>query len=753
MTARPPTSVASLLESLRDLEILSAAQLEELGHGQAATVTEPRALTDDLVRRGWVTPFQAEQLLRGQGQELRLDCYLVLDRLGAGGMGEVFKARDGKMGRVVALKVIRRERLSSPQTVRRFLREVEAHARLEHPNIVRAYRADRAGETHFLVMEYVAGMNLAQLVQDRRPLPVPLACDHARQAALGLQHAHEFGMVHRDIKPGNLLASLNGVVKILDFGLALLGPLHESSTALSASTSTTYDGQLLGTPDFMAPEQARDAHGADIRSDVYSLGCTLYFLLTGRPPYARGSLLEKLRQHEEGEPLAVELLRPDVPDALARVVRKMMAKKPADRYQTPAEAAAALEPFCQIAAQSGPVPLSEEVPLDTAEFLNAATPTSVTPAPPRSRSSRRRRLLTAGAVSLGLLVPLLAWWFWPRAGTSPDRTTPQPGAIVSLEGDGDYRSINEAIQKGGPGRPILVRPGTYKESIVIDREVEIRGDGFDVHVEAAGASCLVMKADSAKVSGLTLHSKPGPESEKAPAVRVSHGRLTLAHCDIASDSDSCVIVHEATTSLTLFKCKVHNGKMAGVYLHRGSQGTFEECDISDNHVGVVIRERSNPLLRKCRVTNNQTFGVFVYEKGQGTIEADTVISGSWAEGVAIQDEGSELVLRKCKILQGGSVGVLITKAGSGEAYECTIRGNAAGGVAVSDKGSKAVVKDCLIMGNRNLRFVADLDRNPGVIVANGSSARIEGCDLTGNAGGDLFVEPGCEVIDLKNRKK
>ena len=218
--------------------------------------------------------------------------YQVQELLGVGGMGAVFKARHLLMERTVALKLINHDLIDQPGAVERFRREVKAAARLTHPNIVAAYDAEQAGDAHFLVMEYVEGASLARLVDAERPLAAALACDYVRQAALGLQHAHEQGMVHRDIKPHNLMLTPRGHVKVLDFGLARFAQESQPAGALTrppaaetagaVGESLTQAGSVMGTPDYMAPEQIRDAHAADVRADIYSLGCTLYGLLAGR---------------------------------------------------------------------------------------------------------------------------------------------------------------------------------------------------------------------------------------------------------------------------------------------------------------------------------------------------------------------------------------------------------------------------------------------------------------------------------------
>jgi serine/threonine-protein kinase len=339
----PLASVADLVQALGRSPLLDPTQLAEVAGPLHERFSDAKALAKELLARGWLTPYQANQLLQGHGDWLVLGPYLLVERLGEGGMGQVFKARNTKLDRVVALKVIHHECLADPDSLRRFQREIRAGACLDHPHVVRAYDAGEAGGRHFLVLEYVAGTDLKRLVEQRGPLPVAEACEYTRQAALGLQHAHEHGLVHRDVKPSNLLLTQGpngpGVVKLLDLGLVRRARQadHESSSTL------TEEGWVVGTPDYLAPEQASDPRKADGRSDLYSLGCTLYFLLSGRPPFQFGSPTDKVIKHAMLDPLPVEQLRPDVPPTLAVVMRKLLAKRPEERYQTPAELAAALE--------------------------------------------------------------------------------------------------------------------------------------------------------------------------------------------------------------------------------------------------------------------------------------------------------------------------------------------------------------------------------------------------------------------------
>jgi WD40 repeat protein/tRNA A-37 threonylcarbamoyl transferase component Bud32 len=274
------------------------------------------------------------------------DRYRIVRLLGTGGMGAVYEAEHRVMKRRVALKVIKSDFTASATAVERFRREVRAAARLTHPNIVATYDAEDAGATQFLVMEYAEGITLSQLVHEHGPLPVAEACSYVRDAAQGLQHAHEHGMVHRDVKPANLMRCASGTVKVLDFGLATLTAQHDEGL--------TDANAVMGTPNYMAPEQAESSHDADIRADVYSLGCTLYHLLTGNVPFPKRTTVQKILAHREQAVPSVRAVRPDVPPGLAVLVTRMLAKKPEDRYQTPRDVAAALEPFTRPAPAQPP---------------------------------------------------------------------------------------------------------------------------------------------------------------------------------------------------------------------------------------------------------------------------------------------------------------------------------------------------------------------------------------------------------------
>jgi formylglycine-generating enzyme required for sulfatase activity/serine/threonine protein kinase len=287
--------------------------------------------------------------------------FRIVRELGRGGMGVIYLAQHLIMDRPVALKVISPAVLDNPNAVVRFLSEVRAAGKLDHPNIARAHDADQAGSQHYLVMEYVEGVSLAQLVEKEGPLSVTAACRYVSQAALGLQHAYDQGMVHRDIKPHNLMLTPQGQVKVLDFGLARMRSERQGGIALAcpgdvggqASGRLTQMDSFMGTPEYISLEQAEDARNADTRSDIYSLGCTLYALLTGRPPFVGATATEIVLAHIEQESTPLHEVRADVPVEVSAVVAKMLAKDPKQRFQTPVEVTRALAPFARAAGKPG----------------------------------------------------------------------------------------------------------------------------------------------------------------------------------------------------------------------------------------------------------------------------------------------------------------------------------------------------------------------------------------------------------------
>jgi serine/threonine protein kinase len=339
------TNLEQFVENLSQTGLMSADEVSTLCDAlpPEERPADAKALARLLVRQGKLTKYQATAIYEGKHKHLVFGEYVILDRLGAGGMGVVFKARHRRMDRVVAIKVLPAEAMKSPAAVERFYREVRAAARLSHRNIVTAHDAGEHHGMHYLVMEYVEGKDLGQVVAENGPLPVEQAVECIAQAAEGLEYAHGMGVIHRDIKPGNLLLSTSGLVKILDMGLALMG--ESLAPDVTTAAQLTQSGQIMGTVDYMSPEQAQDTHRADERSDIYSLGCTLYRLLTGEPPYPGDTMMNRMMAHVQAPIPSLRDRRPDVPEALDAVFQRMIAKKPADRQQSMREVIDELAPF------------------------------------------------------------------------------------------------------------------------------------------------------------------------------------------------------------------------------------------------------------------------------------------------------------------------------------------------------------------------------------------------------------------------
>lgn len=333
-------TVDMLFQVLRRSRLLDAGQLNEVKLDLLADAHDPQELTQYLTEMEWLTEYQSEQLLQGHDQELVLGSYEILDLVGEGGLCQVFKAWDNDHQRIVALKVVHPELRENREVLEQLRQEIAVLGRLEHPAFIKSYERSWDVSRYYFAMELVEGVDLHRLQKQVGRLPVAQACDYVRQAALGLQYAYEQGLVHRDIKPGNLLVPLEGPqIRILDIGLARLEWDRQDLSATPAPASLT---SVMGTPDYIAPEQALNSSQADTRADIYSLGCTLFHLLTGQPPFQGKSLTKKLLDHQQAPPPSIKQVRPELPQALAAVVLKMMAKLPADRYQTPAGVAVAI---------------------------------------------------------------------------------------------------------------------------------------------------------------------------------------------------------------------------------------------------------------------------------------------------------------------------------------------------------------------------------------------------------------------------
>ncbi len=341
-----------------------------------------------LICDGLLTEYQARVLLQGGGQKFTLGSkYRVLDLLGEGGMGTVYLCEHKHMRRRVAIKVLSNEKCHNPVLIDRFQKEARAVAMLDDPNIVRAHDVDWDGETPFLVMEYVEGTNLQKLIEDNGRLSFLRAVNYMAQCSSGLHHAYEVGLVHRDIKPANLLIDRRGVLKILDLGLARL--------TKDVEVVTGGDNGLLGTADYLAPEQALNASLVDIRADIYSLGATFYFLLAGQPPFPEGTIAQKLIKHQNGTPKPLGTFDPSIPKGIIDVVNKMLSKHPDQRFATPGDVFEALQPWltpitapCASELPGARFSSHSDINFDTMASVNLSAHDTLPMAPGQNKRSR-----------------------------------------------------------------------------------------------------------------------------------------------------------------------------------------------------------------------------------------------------------------------------------------------------------------------------------------------------------------------------
>jgi formylglycine-generating enzyme required for sulfatase activity/serine/threonine protein kinase len=471
-------ALETVVKQLADSSIIAPGHLENFVPPKAHP-TSVEELIAELVKNNHLTKFQAAQVAAGKTKSLILGEYTILDKIGAGGMGQVFKALHRRMERTVAIKVLPPTMTKDAAAVARFQREVVAAAKLSHPNIVHANDAGQSNGVHFLVMEYVEGKDLSALVKKNGPFSVAKAVNYVLQAARGLEFAHKKGVIHRDIKPANLLLDSEGTVKILDMGLARI----ESDGNAAHNAELTGTGAVMGTVDYMAPEQAVDTHRADARADIYSLGCSLHYLIAGRPTYEGNSLMGRMLAHREQPIPDLRTVQPEVSEQLQAIFTKMVAKKLEDRYQTMTEVIADLErissnsatvsdPYAATSAlSSGALAALKGIDVSRTTAKTAATKQVAAAKPAGGKQPPWKNIkLLIGAGFLGVLILAgIIVSLRTKDGTLIVEVDQPDATVQVLDSEGKV----EVSQKGGVGKvTISVDPGKHR--------LRVEKDGFTV---------------------------------------------------------------------------------------------------------------------------------------------------------------------------------------------------------------------------------------------------------------------------------
>jgi tRNA A-37 threonylcarbamoyl transferase component Bud32 len=494
-----PSATHQFMELVQKCGVVDPTRLDawlQQGDPETRLAAPPAQLAGLLVKDGLLTLYQAQQLLNGRWQNFIVnDRYKVLSLLGTGGMGSVYLCEHLHMHRRVALKVLPPRLADDPVALKRFQREAIALAAVEHPNIVRAHDFRCDGPMPFLVMEYVEGTNLQELVKDHGPLAIGQAAHYLSQAAAGLEHARQVGWVHRDIKPANLLIDRSGTVKLLDMGLAKL--LQDEASSV---TKNFGDQSILGTADYIAPEQALNSQEVDIRTDIYSLGATFHYALTGQVLYPGATAAQKLLFHQVKSPTPLRELRADVPPALAAVIERMLAKAREGRFQTPREVVDELAPvFGELPPMKG-LPGESAAPASAAGAI--AMPSLEDLLPPmegcvgatvplavqrRAQASRRwqRQTVAGGVVLFGGLAVFLVLLL---------RSTPTPTASPALAGARPTLA-SSAVDAFGQWQERTARLSVEQQKEAVLQKLTERNPAFDGQVKFEVKDLHVVRAE------------------------------------------------------------------------------------------------------------------------------------------------------------------------------------------------------------------------------------------------------------------
>jgi serine/threonine protein kinase len=683
--------------------------------------------------------------------------YVIERLISQGGMGAVYQALDQRLGHTVALKHI----LVGESRMRKaFEREARLLAGLRHNALPVVSDHFTEGKDQFLVMQYIPGDDIGMLLErqhtmftSREAMFQVLAWADQLLDLLDYLHSHNPPIIHRDIKPQNLKITPRGELVLLDFGLAK-GAINTKITSMTGLSLRAYTTQY-------APLEQIQGTGTEARSDLYSLGATLYHVLTGEaPPNALTRAAAVLAR--QSDPLRpANQLNPNIQPTLAAILQQAMAHGLSKRFAT----AGAMRSALRMVRQTSPTSASN--PMDSGGQQTIVVSSTSDVSTPRLND----------VIAMSQAVP------------EPPRTPTVPALVVARGTQGYYQTISAAIADAPPGGRILVRPGLYQESFTIDKRLEISGEGplTEIVVETVGGSGIIMQTDYATMRGITFRGNVSLQQPTQATINIPQGRLVLEDCDITSHSRIGIAIHGAAANPVVWRCQVHASKGIGILFYGRSRGMLEECNIFGHaQAGVAIRNGANPTLRRCKIHHNSYDGVYVDEKGLGTIEECDITENTRA-GIEIKRASMPLI-RRCTIeQQTQGYGVLVCDHGEGIIEECDIAKNSRAGLAII-QSSHPLVRRCAIHHERQRGVIfseqaggileqCDISHNARVgveikqhseptlrrcTIKNHSAVAIwvhehgagtvEYCDLTDNTRGAYYIEDGCKIIQNGNRE-
>lgn len=628
------------------------------------------------------------------GSELLLQGnYRVVRQLGGGGFGVTFEITEARSNIPKVLKVLTN---NQPKAVQLFQKEAQVLSQLNHPGIPKVeadgyftyFPRNSQNPIHCLVMEKIVGNDLQKYMENRsmRPINQTLAIAWLREIVNILQQVHSQNFFHRDIKPPNIMLKSDGSLALIDFGTAReITQTYITKQPIGQVTGIVSTGYT--------PFEQINGHAVQ-QSDFFALGRTFVYLLTGKEPTTPEIY------NFQNDDLKWRNYAPEISPKFADLLDEMMARLPSQRPQNTG------------------VILQKLNEIDRDFQINSLPPTSL--------SSRRKLLKFIGFGGLGIALAALVYAIFPKTKTK---------LIVSRLGDGDYKSINEAIKNATSGMVITVRPGTYQESLVIDKPVKIIGEGLrsEIIIESKESNCILMKTDYAEVRGLNLRGQTGQNNQKYFTVYITQGQLILEDCDIISDSLACIGVQGATSNPIIRRCQIHQGQGGGILVYESGRGTVEDSDIFANtFAGVEVRMDSTFIIKDCRIYNGETGGVFVDKNGKATVANCDIYANSLA-GVTVSNNG-DVSIRDSKIRDGKQGGILVNDQGKGTAENCEIYSNSLSGVEVRN-GSNFLIRSCKI--NRNNEYA--------IYVHNNGKITVENSDLIGNVRGAFSTDPTSQV--------